>query len=202
MNIYITRHGRTKWNDEGRMQGRLDSALTEDGIRNLKLLKKRIENINIDKIYSSPQKRALVSAEIIRGDRKIDIECLDGLMEVCFFSFEGRKISDIIVEDKEKFYDFENNPLKFNFDGRYPYVEAYKDASEAIEHIKKEDYKDVLLVTHGAKIRILRLYLEKRSLADINKLSIIKGGGLIKYRLNGEEAEFIFEDEDYDLIRG
>ncbi|MDQ1004787.1 broad specificity phosphatase PhoE [Neobacillus niacini] len=32
--LYITRHGETEWNIEKRMQGWLDSNLTENGIKN------------------------------------------------------------------------------------------------------------------------------------------------------------------------
>ena len=31
--IYLTRHGQTEWNLEGRMQGRMESALTPLGVR-------------------------------------------------------------------------------------------------------------------------------------------------------------------------
>ena len=33
MKLYFARHGTTKWNDDGRLQGRKDSDLTEEGIK-------------------------------------------------------------------------------------------------------------------------------------------------------------------------
>ena len=37
--VYITRHGETLWNIEGRMQGWKDSALTEKGIKQAEALR-------------------------------------------------------------------------------------------------------------------------------------------------------------------
>jgi broad specificity phosphatase PhoE len=41
LEIYITRHGATEWNMANRLQGLLNSKLTESGIRNAVLLGKR-----------------------------------------------------------------------------------------------------------------------------------------------------------------
>lgn len=38
MKIYLTRHGQTQWNEEGRMQGWKNSDLTLDGIEKAKKL--------------------------------------------------------------------------------------------------------------------------------------------------------------------
>ena len=57
MKIYITRHGETKWNIQGRMQGWKNSDLTEKGIENAKKLGKSLKEINFDCIYSSPSGR-------------------------------------------------------------------------------------------------------------------------------------------------
>ena len=40
MKIYITRHSKTLWNEQKRLQGRLDSPLTQEGIDNALALKK------------------------------------------------------------------------------------------------------------------------------------------------------------------
>ena len=40
--LYITRHGETKWNSEKRMQGWMDSNLTENGEKNAVSLGKRL----------------------------------------------------------------------------------------------------------------------------------------------------------------
>ena len=38
MRIFITRHGETIWNTKGKMQGHLNSPLTEKGVKNAEKL--------------------------------------------------------------------------------------------------------------------------------------------------------------------
>ena len=42
MKIFITRHSKTLWNQEKKLQGWKDSPLTKEGINDALLLKKRI----------------------------------------------------------------------------------------------------------------------------------------------------------------
>ncbi len=97
--IYLTRHGQTLWNIENRLQGRGNSKLTEEGKGRAEMLSKRMKNIHIDTIYSSPLERAFITANIIKGDRDIEIITDDGLMEMCFGDYEGKKTEEIIREN-------------------------------------------------------------------------------------------------------
>ena len=51
MKLYITRHGKTKWNTEGRFQGTKDSSLNQQGIKDAYCLKEYSKDLNIDAIY-------------------------------------------------------------------------------------------------------------------------------------------------------
>jgi broad specificity phosphatase PhoE len=63
--IYVVRHGQTDWNLEGRFQGRIDIPLNEKGKNQAKKTKEKLEGIEFDKVFSSPLKRALETAQII-----------------------------------------------------------------------------------------------------------------------------------------
>jgi broad specificity phosphatase PhoE len=52
LHIYITRHGETEWNTEGRLQGWSDSPLTEKGRRDAILLGNRLQDISFSAIYT------------------------------------------------------------------------------------------------------------------------------------------------------
>lgn len=89
MEIYFVRHGETVWNTQKRFQGLSDSPLTEKGIEQAKLLSKKLENINFDKFYSSPLKRANDTAKLIRGNRNQEIEIFDDFKEISMGEMEG-----------------------------------------------------------------------------------------------------------------
>ena len=76
--IYVIRHGQTDLNKVGRMQGRLDLPLNEYGIKQAENLRDKIKDIKFDYVFSSPQERAIQTAEIATGlkvtiDARLDV---------------------------------------------------------------------------------------------------------------------------------
>ncbi|MBM6617983.1 histidine phosphatase family protein [Bacillus suaedaesalsae] len=63
--IYVVRHGQTDLNKEGRLQGRFGESLNEVGIKQAILLRERLGHISFDHVFSSPQERAVQTAELI-----------------------------------------------------------------------------------------------------------------------------------------
>ena len=89
MELYIVRHGETLWNREKRLQGREDIELSEKGREVARLTGEALMDTRIDKIFSSPLKRAYETACLIRNGRDIEIETDDRLRELSFGHFEG-----------------------------------------------------------------------------------------------------------------
>lgn len=76
--IYVIRHGQTDLNKERKMQGRMGLELNEHGIEQAKALRDRLQNIKFDFVFSSPQVRAVQTAEIVSGlkadiDERLDV---------------------------------------------------------------------------------------------------------------------------------
>jgi probable phosphoglycerate mutase len=76
--IYVIRHGQTDLNKEGRLQGRQGLPLNEVGIKQAECLRDNLQNIKFDYVYSSPQERAVQTAEIATGikvltDKRLDV---------------------------------------------------------------------------------------------------------------------------------
>ena len=109
MILYVIRHGETKWNVERRLQGRSDVELNEYGIYLAEVTAEALKDVNFDVIYSSPLIRAYKTAEIIRGDRNINIITDDRLKEMCFGDYEG-KVTDTLPDEFWKFFD---DPVNF-----------------------------------------------------------------------------------------
>lgn len=70
LHLYIARHGQTQWNVEKRMQGWLDSDLTELGLYNARALGERLKDIELNQVYISPSKRTEETAKTILGSRR------------------------------------------------------------------------------------------------------------------------------------
>jgi broad specificity phosphatase PhoE len=74
--IYLVRHGQTRWNVEGRIQGQLDSELTELGIEQARaygrVLRQHVARGCAVRIEASPSGRAAATAALIAEALELD----------------------------------------------------------------------------------------------------------------------------------
>ncbi|MBQ0040229.1 MAG: histidine phosphatase family protein, partial [Treponema sp.] len=155
MELYIVRHGKTVWNKERRLQGSIDIELAEEGIEAAEQLHDQLHmaNIHFDRIYSSPLKRALKTAEIIRGLSDTEIIIDERIKEISFGVEEGAFYADWDKEDSP-FYPFFNKPGDYIPPEKGESIEdlclrTKKFIQEVIEPQYKTA-KKILLVAHGA----------------------------------------------------
>ena len=133
MKIYITRHGETIWNTEGKMQGRLNSNLTEKGICHARKLGSYLSDIPFDKLYCSPAGRAIQTAENIIGNRDINLSILNDLAEMSFGCWEGMTHLQVKEKYELEHYNFWNKPENYiPIDG-----ESFDELINRAKHVLK-----------------------------------------------------------------
>jgi probable phosphoglycerate mutase len=156
LNLYITRHGETQWNTEKRLQGWLNSPLTEKGTLQGQLLNKAVKMYNISKIYSSPSERALKTAKAARGKLEIEIELMDELKEMNMGDWEGRTLEEIRAKEPENFENYWTRPQLFVKNSGEDFFELVSRTRRAVEKILEENNEgDILIVTHGVTLKSL-----------------------------------------------
>lgn len=163
MKLYITRHGKTQWNKEGRFQGAKDSPLIESGIEDAKTLHDYLLNEHFDKVYTSPLGRAKATCELIFEDRDIDITIDKRLMEMNFGIFEGMKTTDIFAKYETIYDNLWNHPEKFD---RCPEGgESFEEVRYRIEDFLSDistmpNNSKIFVVTHGMFFVCLLAYFK------------------------------------------
>ncbi|UTR09996.1 histidine phosphatase family protein [Evansella sp. LMS18] len=156
LKLYITRHGETVWNTEKRMQGWGDSELTESGVRNAEFLSNRLKNIDFAAIYSSPSKRARLTAELIKGERELPVILEDNLKEIHLGEWEGRTVTEIEKTDPDRFHSFWKAPHLYEPQGGESYEELRNRLTAFLKNAEETHPSgDVLVVTHSAVIKML-----------------------------------------------
>ena len=200
MKLYITRHGKTLWNTEGRLQGCLDSSLTKEGIEKAMELSKRLSEFNINAIFSSDLKRAKDTAYYIKANNDYFMMYLPELREMSFGDWEGLTISQVQSDYKEQFDNFEKNPLIYDNKGGENFETLIKRVSDGLSKITDLGFENSLIVTHGITVKALQTILEKRSLSDISKLPVITGCSLIGYEIEGSNIKKFLQDDKYDFV--
>lgn len=89
--LYLMWHGKTRFNEQKRIQGACDSPLTQEGIEQAKAAYAffQEQGIAFDKVYASTQERACDTAELVSG--RTDYSRLKGLKEQDFGAFEAQQ---------------------------------------------------------------------------------------------------------------
>lgn len=161
MVLYFIRHGQTDWNVKGKIQGSYDSELNDFGIIQAEELSKKVlkSNITFSKIYSSKQKRALKTAEVLSEVTSVEYIPVEGLEEINFGDWEGlswKEVQEKYPKEYEEWY----------LNRRYtksPRGESYQDmlerVLEAIHKIIATSSDNVAIVTHSAVIMCLQCYI-------------------------------------------
>lgn len=91
----LARHGQTQWNKLKKIQGRLDSPLTESGLSQAAALGRSLVDHGIDLIVSSPLPRALKTATIAREYLSCPLVENSDLVERHFGDWQGELYSNI-----------------------------------------------------------------------------------------------------------
>ena len=106
--IYIIRHGQTVMNRRRVLQGRSDAALDDAGIEQARRAAAGLSDIPFDRVYTSPLKRAIQTAEIVATDVRPVID--DRLIEMDYGPYEGADLNHLPPEILTFFRDFVRNP--------------------------------------------------------------------------------------------
>lgn len=175
MKIYIVRHGQTQWNTESRMQGALDSPLTQEGIRAAHALKEKIKDLDLDAIYTSPQGRALTTAQILRGDRDLDLVQDPDLRELSVKIWEGRVFDQVKKTHPQDLHRYLKEPQNYHPPGEENYYDLMDRARSFLNRLKAQDHKNVLVVSHGVTINALLNVMEGISVEDFWKKPLVLG---------------------------
>lgn len=196
LTLYITRHGETKWNTEKRMQGWSDSSLTENGVKNAILLGNRLKDIEFDAIHTSPSQRTIITANLIKGDRKIPLIPDDQLKEINMGIWEWETLADLKDNYPEQFDFFWNAPHQYKSINGEDFFEVKKRVSKALKMIQdKYSSGNILLVTHSVVIKVLLAIFKELPIEKIWEPPFIYDTSLTVVEMVNDTAQIVLEGD-------
>ncbi len=163
--LYMIRHGQTAGNRQMRLQGRNDLPLNETGAAQARAAGRqfRERGILFDEIWTSPLRRAVETAEIIREELGIDVPVYtdDRLMEIDYGPYDGLGFDTLPPEMLTFFEDFIHNPAPA---GMEPLDHVVERAGSFLEEIRERlDGRRVLLSFHAIIMKGALEYLTPAS---------------------------------------
>ena len=196
LTLYIVRHGETEWNKEDRIQGRLNSHLTEKGRRNAQLLGERLKEIDFAKVITSPSGRTIETTKLIREDRDMFVQTNERIMEMDMGPWQGLLKSEIRSKYPDAYECFMNRPELYQNEDAESFIDIYKRAEAFLHELRSSKQTgNLLIVSHGLFIKALFLTIKEIKIKDFWTEPTVEGTSLSIVKMDAEETKLLLEGD-------
>lgn len=186
--LWLVRHGRTRWNYERRYQGHSDIALLDEEAAGLGDLRQELRGIAFSSIYCSDLLRCRQTLARVRPDLVTDAIYDSRLREMNFGQWEGQTYEMLKadphyrawIDDPQSFAPPKGEAWE-HFQQRVSEIcEAWKSIAERHAHANAGDKQRILVITHGGVISLISSLLRpEKGFWDTH----IDAGSILKLKL-------------------
>lgn len=150
LHVYLIRHGKTVWNKSGRIQGRTDVELSDEGRAEAEKVAAALAGVTFEAAYSSDLRRCTETAEIILRGRDVPLVTTDALREEDFGEWAGLTYPEIAQRWPEQCEERERDRLGSRPEGGESLGELQARVVAKMDEIAARYARgNVLVVTHG-----------------------------------------------------
>ncbi len=165
MKLYVTRHGETEWNLQRKLCGTTDIPLTKMGEEQAQELAQKLLGKGVEIIFTSPLQRAVRTAQIVGDTLGLSAQVEPRIIERSFGEREGSAYNDVQVQREWPHFarSAYGGETLLRVSARiYPFLDEIRKTCAD---------KTVLLVSHGAAIRVIHSYFNSM---DNNEFSAFR----------------------------
>lgn len=139
-----------------RFRGRADLALDDIGVRQAEAAAEVLSRFGVAALYSSPLRRALMTAQILASRLRLPVQPLDGLIDIDFGSWQGLSPKEASERDSDLYKKWLEHPREV----RFPQGESLRDVRNRVTAVvadlmKEHSEQTVALVSHNVVCRVL-----------------------------------------------
>lgn len=184
--IYFVRHCETVSNLKGTLAGWLDTDISELGAKQLECLKKRFENIHLDKIYTTHLIRAKLTADAMNSFSHAPVEMDDRFLEIKLGKYEDLPIPDL---PQEELYNWDYAPHLFGSPDGERMSDVLERGEKGIKEIVRNNPDSVIgIASHGGCIKAVMTSLYGYKLEEMVK---------VPWTINTAVTHLFFDDENH-----
>lgn len=193
--LLLIRHGETDWNVEKRLQGHLDIALNEGGLRQALALGQALLAEPLDAVIASDLQRAVKTAEAIAVPRGMRVRIEPALRERCYGAFEGLRYRDISERYPEDYARWQTRDMDARFPAGMRAAETLREFSQrsidAIFRLAEEyRHKRIAIVTHGGVLDCIYRAATDMHLSSPRNFEI-RNAGVSRLRWTGDALQML-----------
>jgi broad specificity phosphatase PhoE len=153
--LILVRHAEPATEVRGRVYGRLDVELSEDGVAHAAALAEMLETKSISAIYSSPLRRSIATATPLATRLALELRLDDRLAEIDFGELEGLPVEEVRQRHPE-LYLWMRAPAGVRFPGGESIAELRARATAAATQIGAEHAgESVAVFSHSVPLRAI-----------------------------------------------
>ena len=150
MRLIVVRHGRTRFNVEGRFTGQLDIPLDALGERQAEALGRRLAEAHLDAVISSDLRRARATAQAIARHHGLPVEEDSDLREIAFGVWEGDTYAGVVARDEALVQRWEADPTRYAPPGGETVTQLHARVTRALERWQgRYPQGTILWAVHG-----------------------------------------------------
>ena len=149
LELWLIRHGQTDWNAEGRIQGQMNSQLSELGVRQAERLQERLKRASFDSFFSSDSDRAHKTGQIALPEAEFKLDTR--LREISFGVLEGKTYNELSDQELDWFEHYRKDP----YNRSVPEGESWQQHIARVADWMTDlpDSGRVVAFSHGGSIR-------------------------------------------------
>jgi len=156
LTLHLVRHGDTLQAAEGYFAGDIDPPLTDRGRAQAEAVGKVASRLDLAAVYVSPKLRARQTAEPVLRECKLQPVVEDGLREIAYGAWEGRKESDVKESDPDMYSAWVQDPALVSPPGGESAFAIAARALPCLVRARREHPNgNVMFVSHKATVRII-----------------------------------------------
>lgn len=150
LHVYVIRHGKTVWNQSGRLQGHLDIELNDEGREQARKLAAALAGVTFEAAYASDLRRCTETAEILLEGHAVPLTTTAALREEDYGEWAGKSYAEIARQWPEQCAERERDRVNSRPEGGETLGEMQARVLAKMDEIAAAHPRgNVLVVTHG-----------------------------------------------------
>jgi len=171
MELILIRHGETDLNRQLVFRGTLDVRLNALGVSQADATAEALKDRVFEAIYTSPLKRAAVTATRIAKPHDIKVRVNDSLMDINFGSWQGKSEQEIVSSYPGPYRRWQEKPAGVKFPAGEGVKKAWKRVVGGLREILfLHGVGTVVIVSHRVPVKMMTAYLLGKKRGSIHEI--------------------------------
>ena len=193
--IYFVRHVQAAGNIQRTFQGAIDTDISPQGEIQCQNLTDYFEDVELDKVISSPLRRAVRTGAALVGGREIPLYTDERIKEISAGVWEGQPIDQLERDYPEAFRTWQSEPWNFAVEGSETMRQVFARCAAAVQDILAQNAgKTLAVVSHGCALRSCIAAALGLPVEGLGQVEWVRNGGVSKLVFAGDQipgkAEF------------